>query len=155
MGIVIRGLRPEDRPCVVEALTDCAAFTAEEVRVALELFDAGIEGGYSFFGADEEGTVQGYVCLGKAPLTQSTWYLYWICVHPRVQHLGVGRDLQRHSEEFVQSQGGQMLVLETSGRPAYRRARSFYESAGYVQAGLIRNFYRPGDDCVIYAKNLT
>jgi ribosomal protein S18 acetylase RimI-like enzyme len=151
MGFVIRELVPEDRPAIEEALTACAAFNEEEIRVALELFDSG---DYSFFGAELGGDVEGYVCLGQAPLTQSTWYVYWICVHPKAQGQGVGRALQGKSEEFVRSRSGRRLVVETSGRADYHKARRFYETAGYERVGLIPDFYRPGDDCVIYAKVL-
>lgn len=154
MGALVRPLSPEDRPAVEDALIRCAAFNEQEVHVALELFDAGIEGGYSLLGAEVEGLVRGYVCLGPASLTESTWYLYWICVHPDWQRRGIGRMLQSYSEAFVKSQGGRRVVLETSGRIDYGRPRSFYEAAGYRRAGLIEDFYRDGDDCVIYSKVL-
>lgn len=154
MGAVIRDLVPEDRQAIEEALTECGAFSEEEIRVALELFDAGAPGGYTLFGAEIEGRVRGYVCLAQASLTQSSWYLYWICVHPAAQRQGVGRALQAKSEEFVRSQGGRRLVLETSGRPDYSSARRFYENVGYQRVGLIPDFYRPGDDCALYSKVL-
>lgn len=154
MGPLIRPLVAEDRPDVEDALVSCAAFNEEEVAVALELFDAGQPGGYWLFGAQTDGRIHGYVCLAKAPLTRSTWYLYWICVHANAQGRGVGSALQRHGEAFVRSHGGERLVLETSGRPDYQRARQFYERAGYRLVGRIEDFYRPGDDCVIYAMPL-
>jgi hypothetical protein len=42
---VIRELVPEDREAIEEALTECGAFSEEEIRVALELFEAGAPGG--------------------------------------------------------------------------------------------------------------
>lgn len=154
MSIVVRPLTSDDRDAVEEALARCGAFSDEEVAVALELFDAGLSAGYWLFGAEVNHRVRGYVCLGKAALTQSSWYVYWMCVHPDAQRLGLGRALQRHAEDFVRSQGGRRLVLETSGRPDYDRARRFYARAGYERAGLLQDFYRRGDDCVIYVKPL-
>jgi ribosomal protein S18 acetylase RimI-like enzyme len=154
MGTVVRPSRPEDRAAVENALHACAAFTAEEVAVALELFDEGVSGeeSYTLFSADEGGLVVGYVCLGRAPLTESTWYLYWLCVTPAVQRRGIGRTLQERAEAFVRTRGGRRMVLETSGRPDYHRARAFYERLGYRPTGRITDFYRPGDDCLIYVK---
>ena len=40
--MLIRKLRADDRPAVVEMLTACGAFSAEEICVALELVDAGL-----------------------------------------------------------------------------------------------------------------
>lgn len=154
LGIVTRPLEPIDRDAVQEALAACGAFSQEEIRVALELFDAGMAGDYVHFGAERGGRVQGYVCLGKASLTAASWYLYWMCVHPVAQRLGLGRALQLRAEAFVRSQGGERIVLETSGRSDYGRARRFYERAGYSAVGRIPDFYRPGDDCLIYFKSV-
>lgn len=154
MGVVIRQLEPRDREDVHEALARCGAFTEEEIRVALEIFDEGPAGGYTLLGAEDGGRVRGYVCLAKASLTQSSWYLYWICVHPEAQGVGLGRVLEERAAQFVASQGGRRLALETSGRADYARVRRFYENAGYVAAGRIPDFYKPGDDCVIYYKLL-
>lgn len=152
LGIVTRPLGPVDREAVQEALDACGAFSQEEIGVALDLFDEGTAGDYFHFGAERGGRLQGYVCLGKASLTAASWYLYWMCVHPVAQRLGMGRALQRRAEAFVRSQGGERIVLETSGRSDYGPARRFYEQAGYLPVGRIPDFYRPGDDCLIYSK---
>jgi ribosomal protein S18 acetylase RimI-like enzyme len=158
MGVRIRQLVAEDRPAIREMLEACGAFSEEEVQVALEVLDAGVAGGldgdYPLFAAEVEGAARGYVCIGMTPLTRGTWHLYWICVHPSVGAQGVGRKLQAHAEDFVRSRGGERLVLETSGRADYARARRFYERAGYRVVGRITDFYKPGDDCVFYCKSL-
>jgi ribosomal protein S18 acetylase RimI-like enzyme len=156
VGVTVRELRSGDRPAVSEALVACRAFTDEEVRVALEVLDAGLGGGldgdYPMFTAEVDGRFAGYVCVGPTPLTHSTWHLYWICVHPRAQGRGVGRALQAHAEAFVRSRGGERIVLETSASAAYARARAFYAEAGYATIGRIPDFYRPGDDCLVYCR---
>jgi ribosomal protein S18 acetylase RimI-like enzyme len=157
-ALTIRALRSEDREAIHDMLQACGAFTAEEVRVALEVLDDGLRGGadgdYPLFAANRDGKVLGYVCVGKTPLTRGTWHEYWICVHPAAQHQGVGQALQAYAEEFVRSRGGERLVLETSGRSAYARTRRFYRQSGYRVVGRIRDFYQPGDDCVVFCKVL-
>jgi ribosomal protein S18 acetylase RimI-like enzyme len=155
----LRDLVPADREPLHDALVQCGAFSAEEIPVALEVLDGGLKGGldgdYPHQVAEEEGGVAvGYVCVGKTPMTQSTWHLYWICVHPRAQGTGVGRALQAWAEDFVRSRGGERLVLETSGRPDYAHTRGFYAKAGYDEVGRIGDFYKPGDDCVFFCKRL-
>ncbi len=156
--MIIRELLGRDRTAVHEMLVACGAFTAEEVRVALELIDEGLSGagqhGYLFFAAEVDGEVCGYVCIGKTPMTLATWYLYWICVHPRAQRTGVGRALQVHVEAFIREKGGERLVLETSGQPAYERTRRFYAGGGSQEVGRIQDFYKPKDDCIIFCKEL-
>ena len=153
--MTIRPLVAADRGAVREMLEACGSFSAEEVLAALDVLDAGLDGEYCLFSAERDAAVIGYVCVGHTPLTRGTWHLYWICVHPAAQGGGIGRGLQEHAEEFVRSQGGERLVLETSSRADYARARSFYEQAGYFAAGRIPDFYKPADDCVIYCKPLT
>jgi ribosomal protein S18 acetylase RimI-like enzyme len=143
----VRQLRAGDRPAIVDALRACGSFTDEEVAVALEVLDAGLE-----TGLDVDGVVKGYVCVGKTPLTRGTWHLYWICVHPSAQKLGLGRRLQAQAEDFVRSRGGERILLETSSTPAYASARTFYDRAGYSIVGRVPDFYRPGDDCIMYCK---
>jgi ribosomal protein S18 acetylase RimI-like enzyme len=157
-NVKIRELVDADREAIREILVTCGAFTEEEVRVALEVLAdglvGGLEGDYPLFAAELDERVCGYVCVGKTPLTRGTWHEYWICVHPAAQGHGIGQALQAHAEAFVRSRGGERLVIETSGLPAYARVRRFYRRAGYRRVGCIRDFYRPGDDCVVFGKVL-
>ena len=139
---------------VHEALTRCGAFTDDEICVAMEMFDSGLAGDYTLLGIEAGGVLRGYACVGKASLTERSWYLYWLCVHPEVQGTGIGRALQRAVEDLVRDNRGDRLVIETSGRADYARSRRFYERAGFTVHGRIPDFYKPGDDCVIYCKTL-
>ena len=154
MGMLIRGLRAADLQEVHAILLACGSvFTGEEVRVALEMADAPDD--YALFAAEVGGKVRGFACAGRTPLTAATWHLYWIAVHPGEQGTGVGRALQARVESFVRAQGGERIVLETSGRADYDRARRFYGDGGYREVGHIDAYYRAGDDCIIFCKVLT
>jgi len=143
-----------DRPLVHEMLTRCGAFTDEEIRVAMDMFESGLAGDYSLMGIETDGGLCAYACFGKAALTLRSWYVYWFCVHPALQGTGVGQTLQRTVEDCVRQMGGDRLVLETSGRTDYERSRRFYERAGFMVHGRLPDFYKPGDDCIIYCKIL-
>jgi ribosomal protein S18 acetylase RimI-like enzyme len=56
------------------------------------------------------------------------------------------------TEADVQSRGGSLLLVETASKPSYARTRHFYESIGYREAARISDYYREGDDKVIYEK---
>jgi ribosomal protein S18 acetylase RimI-like enzyme len=159
MGMLIRELHSQDHDAVRQMLIACGAFTDEEIQVALEMMEAGLvdglRGEYPHFVAEVNHSVCGYACVGKTPLTASTWHLYWICVHPAVQGRGVGQELLSRVEAFVRTRSGERLVVETSGQPSYGRTRRFYQEAGYSEVGCIPDFYKPGDDCVLYCKTLT
>lgn len=155
-----RSLRAADRGPLTELLRATDAFTEEEVEVALELIDLGLgdppSRDYLFLVAasDDDRRVLGYVCWGHVPLTDGVHDLYWIAVDPREQGGGVGRQLMAAAEQAVLAGGGRMVLVETAGKPSYAATRAFYERIGYREVARIPDFYRKGDDKVIYGKTL-
>ena len=51
--------------------------------------------------------------------------------------------------------GGRRLYAETSGRAQYRPTRRFYRRAGFRREARLRDFYAPGDDKLIFVKELS
>ena len=151
-------LRREDRSRIAEMLEATGSFRAEEIAVALELFDEAIERGspdYEFVGVfTEDGELTGYACYGATPGTLGTYDLYWIAVHPEHQGAGGGSRLLDEVERRLRERAARMLVVETSARTDYGSTRRFYERRGYRQSACITDFYAIGDDRVIYAKRL-
>ena len=160
----LASLRPVDRARVSELLIATAAFSTDEVAVALELFDEtfdpacrpehGVDD-YAFIGAYENEDLIGYVCFGPTPATEGTYDLYWLAVDPAAQGRGAGRALVRAVEQDVVRRGGRMLVVETSSRADYAHTREFYARGGYVEAARVRDFYAPADDRIILTTRLT
>ena len=130
-------------------------FSEEEIRVALGMVEDALRGGYCVLAAQEGERLAGYRLAGPTPLTESTWHLYWLCVHPDFQRRGVARTLQSALEGVLGASGGKRIVVETASRPDYDPARAFYRSAGYDECGRIADYYRPGDACVFFSKVLT
>jgi hypothetical protein len=56
------------------------------------------------------------------------------------------------SEEKIRTGGGRLYIVETSGRESYLPTRAFYERIGYTIAAVVKDFYAPGDDKIIYTK---
>ena len=96
--------------------------------------------------------VAGYTCYGRAPFTDAAYDLYWIALHPAWQGTGAAQYLMAATEADVRARGGNLLLVETASKPSYARTRRFYESLGYRESARIRNYYREGDDKVIYEK---
>jgi ribosomal protein S18 acetylase RimI-like enzyme len=147
-------LRPGDRPHLEDILRISGAFSDEEIQVALDMADAGLEGEYDLLAIEAGGQLAGYACFGQAPLTAASWYLYWICVDRDRQGSGYGRALLSAVEAAILARGGARLVVETSGRADYARTRRFYERTGFNLVGCIEDFYKPDDDCLILSKVL-
>jgi len=104
---------------------------------------------------DDGGRVQGFACCGPHPLTEGTFDLYWIAVDPDARRQGVGRALLSQVGTEVKARGGRLLMIETSGLPSYTPTREFYESCDCRREAVIRDFYAPGDDLVIFVKELS
>jgi D-alanine-D-alanine ligase len=136
-----------------------SVFSQEEVECVDELWEEyranGSErSGYYFLVEKEDGHVLGYACYGPRSLTSGTFDLYWIAVDPNSRRGGVGRKLLAASEEAVRKLGGRLLVLETSGLPTYVPTRNFYIATGYTLEATLKDFYKQGDDLVIFTKHL-
>ncbi len=133
-------------------------FTPEEVEVARQVVAEGLgprgEGGYRVLCAeDAAGALAGFACTGRVPLTEGTYDLYWIAVDPKARRLGVARRLMEAVEEELIGLGARQLYIETSGREAYRGARRLYEALGYEEVLRLPDFYRAGDDKLLYFKS--
>lgn len=147
--MIVETAKPEDRQGILAVTAKIDIFTDEEKDTVRELWDDR-EKGYNFLVARENGQIVGYSCYGERGLTEGTYDLFWIAVDPSARRLGVGKALMRATESEVQKRGGRLLVVETSGLAKYESTRKFYEAAGYEKAAVIRDFYRVGDDLVIY-----
>lgn len=75
-------------------------------------------------------------------------------MEPAARGNGLGHALLRRVEDEVRRRGGRLLLIETSGLPAYTLARRLYETSGYRCEAVVHDFYAPGDDLFIYAKPL-
>ncbi|WP_435006035.1 N-acetyltransferase family protein [Tundrisphaera lichenicola] len=154
----LRELRPDDRPEVARILESSGAFRPDEVAVGLELVDETLNPGpstdYRWSVAEFDGEVVGFACFGPVPMTQGTFDLYWIAVDTEAQGSGVASRIEQAVVDEVVSLGGRWLVAETSSTPPYAPAHAFYGRRGYRLLGRIEDYYRAGDDRLIYGKRL-
>ena len=147
--MIVEPAKPEDRQGILAVTANIDIFSDEEKDTVRELWDEQ-EKGYNFLVAREGERLLGYSCFGERALTEGTYDLFWIAVDPSARRLGAGKALMRATESEVQKRGGRLLVIETSGLDKYESTRTFYDAAGYEKEAVIRDFYKPGDDLVIF-----
>jgi ribosomal protein S18 acetylase RimI-like enzyme len=153
----IRRLAPPDREGIADLIRSDDTFNDEEVAVAMELVDETIDApgrDYDVLVCEEAERILGYVCFGRTPMTDGTYDLYWIATHRAARGRGVARRLVAAMEAELIEKGARVVRVETSQLEAYGAARAFYERLAYVEVGRIRDFYRDGDDLVIFSKRL-
>jgi len=158
----IRPIERPDRSRIEAIIISSGKFTEEERKTALELVDEALEKGEEcgyiirvLEVGKEQSVVQGYVCYGPTPLTQGVYDLYWIVTDPTVQGKGFGQRLMEYVERDIVKRGGRMLLIETSSQETYAPTIRFYKKAGYEIVARIKNFYRIGDDKLVFLKELT
>lgn len=100
----------------------------------------------------ENREILGYYCIGSTPMTDGTFDLYWIAVNPAYHRHGIGKELLLHAEELAVKQGGRLVVAETSSQPKFEATRNFYLRNHYQEVARIKDYYKIGDDLVIYGK---
>jgi ribosomal protein S18 acetylase RimI-like enzyme len=154
----LRNLTSADRARIEEITRAVGLFREEEIPVALEVFDEALRGGlsgqsYQVLGADVEGRLSGWICWGPTPCTLGTYDLYWLAVDPGLQGAGIGTALVGEMERRLTGLA-RLIVVETAGRPDIGATRAFYEARGYVPTATIPDFYAPGDDQVVFVKEV-
>ena len=155
----IRSPLPPDREAIAALITE-GPFRPEEITCALELLDAALgraDTYESLIVEDDAAGVPaplGYVCFGATPMTEATFDVYWIVVAPRARGRGLGRALLAETERVLADRGAHTIRIETSSLEGQGGARRFYEKTGFRLAGAIPDFYRKGDDLLVFAKEL-
>jgi len=157
--IKIRKMLSNDRETVNQIITRTQMFTEAEASVAMELIDIflthkGQKDYIIYIAEDERKEVVGYVCYGPTPATEGTFDLYWIAVSPVMQQQGVGKQLLSFTEQEVIHHNGRMIIIETSSQPKYKPTQDFYIRNHYKVEARIKDFYRIGDDRLIFVKRL-
>ncbi|MBD1915155.1 MULTISPECIES: GNAT family N-acetyltransferase [Cyanophyceae] len=108
----------------------------------------------AFWLTDDDSGPVGVAYCEPERMTDQTWNLQLIAIHPSRQGQGRGTALLRHVEQTLAAQGGRLLIVETSGSPDFERVRTFYANCSYQEEGRIRDFYATGYDKVTFRKVL-
>jgi GNAT superfamily N-acetyltransferase len=164
-------MQARDKAAVMALIRATGMFTEAEVGVAEELIDVYLgdpgqkdygvvvvdEGRGAGDGREREDAGSGggpvaYMTWGPTPLAEDAYDLYWMAVAPAEQGKGRGKALVRWLEDEVRGRGGRLVLIETSSQDKYRPTRQFYINLDYREVARVPDFYRKGDDRVIYAK---
>jgi ribosomal protein S18 acetylase RimI-like enzyme len=87
-------------------------------------------------------------------LTDRTFNLYAIGVQSDKQGTGIGKQMMTFVEDYLRNEGNRVLIVETSSAPEFEQTRAFYHKIGYTKEAVIRDFWKEGDDKVIFWKKL-
>ena len=87
-------------------------------------------------------------------LTEGTYNLYTIGVQKDIQAQGIGTKMMAFIENHLRDKGQRILIVETSGTDEFQLTREFYKKLDYKKEAVIRDFWKEGDDKVVFWKKL-
>ncbi|MEE9450690.1 MAG: GNAT family N-acetyltransferase [Ignavibacteriaceae bacterium] len=153
---MIRRLKPADAKIIEGILKKIPLFKKEDIKVAMELVNITasnlLQTDYNVFVYENDGTVLGYHCTGKRPLTDAVYDLYWIVTDPDHGKQGIGKSLLEHAEDFVLKNNGRWMLIETSSKESYSATRNFYMRNNYSIISEINDFYSQGESLLVLGK---
>ncbi len=149
----IRALQITDMPDVMAVIDACDLFPAEMLAEMTSAFFAG-EAKQEYWLTYDTGTPVAIAYCAPERMTQGTWNLLLIAVHPDHQGKGYGKALMQHMEQELTALGERILLVETSGLDSFKDTRHFYGAIGYGLEATIRDFYQAGENKIVFRKEL-
>ena len=155
MKTFVRAITAEDREELIRIIKQQKNFLQCEIDIAIEVIDATFDPkeDYQALAAfDAAQQMLGFISFGPIPLTENRFDIYWIAVDPENGRHGIGTVLVREMEKKLKEAGSGHIYIETSSTEGYLPARLFYEKNEYLLVSHLKDFYRDGDDRMIYRK---
>ncbi len=150
----IRPTVPGDVPALKALIESSGLFPPDMLDDMLAPYFQQVQASPHFWLTDDENGPVAVAYYAAERMTEGTWNLYLIAVHPQHQGKGRGSALLRQVEAELTERGERVLLVETSGLPEFGRTRAFYHGNGYNEEARIRDFYQAGEDKVIFRKVL-
>jgi len=148
----------KDRDEIRNILDSTGFFYSYEVDVAVEIADEYLSredhNDYCFIAATINDKLIGFTAYGEIPCTKASYDLYWIAVHNDYRGKGIGIKLLQETEKHIQSMQGKRVYIETSSTEKYAPTQGFYLRAGYILEARLKDYYKDGDDKLMYSKVL-
>lgn len=153
----IRAVNAADAPGLMQMIEATGLFPSDELKEVGEIlaaYCAGSLGSDHFWIVDDDGGPVGAAYFAPERMTEGTWNLYMLTVHPQNQGEGRGAALVRYVEQTLSARGERLLLIETLGIDSFAPQREFYKKCGYEEEARIRDFYSAGGDKIIFRKIL-
>jgi ribosomal protein S18 acetylase RimI-like enzyme len=154
---MIRLTIPDDTPALITLAEASGLFDStqadELAQMLAQYFDDNGNSRELWITDDDNGPI-GVAYVAPERMTEGTWNLYLIAIHPDCQRQGRGKALLKHVEQMLANRGERVLLVETSGTEDFEYVRTFYSKSGFTEEARIRNFYAAGVDKIVYLKLL-
>ena len=143
-----------DMPGLQRVLETIELFPADMLPVLIEPFLADAADDV-WLTARAEGEPVGLLYAAPEEQAEGAWNMHALGVAAGRQREGHGGALVRALETILRRRGARLLVVDTSGTPAFARARAFYEASGYAEVARVPDFWADGDAKIVFTKRLS
>ena len=150
---MIRRTIESDHAALIELAHASGLFEAEQTELLADMLSSSAEDDIWF--TDDDGAAPvGVAYMAPEKMTNGTWNLYWIAVHPDRQRQGRGKAMLSHVQQWLLDRGERVLLVETAGTDDFDYVRKFYADNGFENEARIRDFYDAGVDKVVFRKSI-
>lgn len=141
----------------IETIATAIGFEQTEIAEVLSSFDQahGAEcPSQALWLVDDQQGIHAMAYVEPERMTDGTYNLLLLAVHPQHQRQGRGTALIRYVEQHLAALGAHLLLVETMGTEDFSHVRQLYARLGFTEEARIRDFYGKGYDKVVYWKSL-
>jgi ribosomal protein S18 acetylase RimI-like enzyme len=154
---MIRFITPNDTTALLTLAEATGLFESDHIEELAQMLNQHFRdetNSQDLWFTDDDNELVGVAYVAPERMTEGTWNLYLIAIHPDRQKQGRGSALLSYVEKILTDRGERVLLVETSGVEDFEYVRAFYRKSGYDEEARIREFYRAGDDKIIFRKAL-
>lgn len=155
---MIRQTSSADHNALIELATASGLFepfqTDELAQMLTDFHQSGSGTRDVWLTDDADGELVSVAYFAPERMTEGTWNLCLIAVHPGRQRQGHGKAMLNFVVDALTLQNERLLLVETSGTGDFDYVRKFYRNNGFEEEARIREFYAAGVDKIVYRKQL-
>jgi ribosomal protein S18 acetylase RimI-like enzyme len=152
---LIRSTTKTDARAILDIVEESGQFDSDGLAHVQDTLKQHLAGnGEGIWLTADDGEPVGVAYCAPEPVAAGTWNLLMLWTRSDRHGKGHGASLVQQVEHELQSRAARLLIVETSGLPAFAPARSFYAKCGFVHEASIKNFFSAGDDKLVFTKSL-
>ncbi|HEX8911821.1 MAG TPA: GNAT family N-acetyltransferase [Humisphaera sp.] len=155
---MIRPVVPADTPALVALSGSSGLFKPDELDAVQGMLDdyhtTNAANGHNIIAYEHGGTLVGIAYFAPRAFTDRVWELLMIAVDAPRHRQGIGSKLLSAVEEAVRTLNGRLVLIETSDKSSFTRARSFYRKHGYTEVARIPDYFADGDGKASFVKRV-